>query len=698
MEPRRDSPHVFGKSPYRRTRLLGEPTAPRWRRGLVLGVFVAGLAVGVGLSRVNRPQRLTARAPTPEGDRLAPGSPVEHAEALVGVGGSVCAVTRNERGTREVLCFPGPPVARRDDLVAAPRVFTVPDVRRVTSGGVALDRRGRFYELRREGAPEPLDLPRDPGHGSPRDVIAGTHWSGYALVALTDTGAVRQLTRAQRWQDISVEGPYRARVLGSSEYHVCANLLDGRVRCWERYCERERGDGIDVPFLALPEVEEIVATPIASQGSLISLACSRNTQGAVACATLIQSPRAWAGAYPFVLRGEIGPARQVAVGSHDICVIERSGQVDCAWGPEHDPTDILDGRGATLRHVPTLDGAAEIALARGLGCARWPEGRVRCWGPFVRSGAVIERTRPAPIPDLDHVDQLLASEDGWCALQRGVLVCRDVSIRENDHQSTVRRPRTVEMDGPITSAAFSRRDLCATLEDGSVACEHGGRLVTPPGGRYRSIAAAGDRLCVLDERSQAWCTTADHNPEDAFHRVPAFDGYEQLHNFGGHQCAWRRGAPLRCVRWRYAIENTPRQSPFEGARDVVGVLNGCVLLRNAAVRCPPGVSVSAPALPRAILDALGGSLRVGTGFRSYFHAIGVNGRVALARDVSNGRGGFSRETALIPGLADAQEVTEWSPTCARRGDRRVLCWGQNLGNTLTAVEADRSPRLVPLRR
>jgi hypothetical protein len=600
------------------------------------------------------------------------------------------------------------------------------------SGGLIVDGRGRFHEVGFDGAVRALDLPRDGANGDPIDVVPGPRGHDDGTIARMDSGAVRLLTREGRWSDITTP-PTHARHLAGEANVVCAIVHGGHVRCWPRWPLHAANtdaqtaalrEATNVPHLALADAEEVVvAWPDPSDRDR-SRVCVRGASGAVVCAGIFWPSRDYRAGTQLVtyaepLLGDVPAARHVAVGARDLCVIARDGRVYCAWGPEFDAPRDAGGPSVTLRRAPSLDGAVEIALGHGFGCARWPSGPVRCWGAFVRSGAVVERSTPVPMPDLDHAERILGTYDEWCALQRGGLVCRAASERRSDLQATVPRSRTVSMSHRITSATVDVLSprwerFCASLEGGALECQSAQAFPPPsPSILLHSVAAARERLCALDVRSRAWCTSLIGSYEDSdepFRRATPFDGYERLLVTGEHVCAWRRDAPLRCERSSLADERVPRRSPFEGTRDAVdGLGGGCLLFRDGTVRCPYEETPTATralvsprvsrALPAAIVEALGGAVRRGVGYRDYFYAVGVNGRVAFSRLVSDGRGGWPEgEPSLIQGIDDVQEITVGAIVCARRGDGRVYCWGRNVDNTLTAEEAGRSSRLVPLRR
>ncbi len=395
-------------------------------------------------------------------------------------------------------------------MVDAPRVYQVPDARRVVTGELVVDGHGDIFTLDWYRPATRLDLPPDDANGRPVQIVPHVHGAGYPLVARMTSGAIRFLTRDRRWRDIA-ESPTRARSIAAHRSLLCAILSEGGVHCWERSSmvslemgidEGVRHAGIDVPSLALPVVEEFSLAPNEYEHGGPQLLCARSARGAVACAAVSPSDVALVGAWlisqPVPLQGNVPPARLVAVGAYDVCVIGRDDRVWCAWGPEHDPPSRLDGSPLAFRRVPMLDGVAEIALARGPGCARWPSGTVRCWGPVARGGAVIERWTPVAMSDIDRAERLVAGGDAWCALQRGVLVCR-VAYGSDwyEHRAEVSRPWTIARPERITSASTPAAFLCVTLESGALECGSGeqiARIESPQ--HLHDVVFTGDRRCA----------------------------------------------------------------------------------------------------------------------------------------------------------------------------------------------------------
>lgn len=683
-------------APYRRAPRAPGARSARWR-GVASCLAAAALALGAaalcaraGIARRPSLQRVA------DGDRLAPGSPIEHATSLAsGSPDQVYVVTRTEAGSTEVLVFPGALRTRGGDEVAIPRAIPMPDARRVVSDGYVVDARGRFRGLFPHVGEASLELPADGIHGHAVEVVPEDRRGGSKLVARMDDGVVRYLTDDHRWVDIT-DPPTRARRISGRGEFLCGLLVDGSARCWLR---SYLGDppsyvGSDVPALALPEAEAIVV-------GLGSHVCSLSRSGRVACAWIN-----WPGTTndlhllsgPLALGEDHGPVRSMALGERDLCVIERDGTVRCVRGPERDAIEDLGDRTSVLHRSPLLDGAVEIALATTFGCARWPSGAVRCWGAFMRGGAVRRRDAPVVISDIEHAERLIDGEGHWCALQRGELVCRGLTRRippRNQHEDDG-RPWRVTMHEPITSAVFvDARDghsegvveMCATLRSGAVACDGSGPVGPAGRARLHALTAVGVELCAFDESTRMWCTI-DHA---GFARAPAFDGFHGISALGNDTCAWRDGAPLQCA----LSASERRSSTLAGTRDVVGVLGGSCALRSDGTRlCVGGEAVvTRERLSAPLLASLGGAVRMGAGDVHGACFVGVNGRVACSRSGARGE-----PPTLVAGIDDVEEVISPNPTCARRRDGRVLCWGDNVANTLTWGDAEHSARLVPLRR
>jgi len=270
-----------------------------------------------------------------------------------------------------------------------------------------------------------------------------------------------------------------------------------------------------------------------------------------------------------------------------------------------------------------------------------------------------------------------------------------------DDRGASAAPVTITMPEPVTAAAFFHDEACAVLRSGRVLCvapDGARRALNTP--RARSIAAVDSRACVLDTESRAWCGVRNdaYDPRWSFARVAAFDGVERLATLRSHDCAWADGAPMRCVQSGSAPDEPIEASQFEGTRDAVAAIEeSCALLRNGSLTC--GRETMRETLAPALLAALGGALRAGSGRHDKLCVVGVNGRVACERHTQDERGVTVREApALVPGLERVEELIDVGATCARRADGRVLCWGWNTLNLLTEVEATRAPRLVPLRR
>lgn len=388
--------------------VVAEPSAPRRRsRAWRSAVLVVGLAAHVGASRGRAGWVAMADA---DRDRSGPGAPVEHAVRIAG-GDSVCALTRGATGDAEVVC--APPFAEGEVPRGVPCACTVERwAPSALAGGwvwdawpqaitVGVTPDGRAIQCR-ASEKAATAVPLSPG--APRDrlvEVRSSLWWGVlssgcdagdgalqsGLVVRTASGTLLA-DAAGGWAPVP-GAPQNVRSFAVDEHVWYAASADGVVSSGRLQPPVVQGISFSQarPIRTPPQVRE--AREVVLRGRLL---CVRGGRGDLRCLDLDLG-------VTHDLVGLAGGAVAVAVGDDDLCVRDAGGAWWCARGPAARPLGgALDLR--VFRRPPLLAGAEEVAFARGLGCARWPAGDVRCWGPATHawprapgSGPLVALTR-----------------------------------------------------------------------------------------------------------------------------------------------------------------------------------------------------------------------------------------------------------------------------------------------------------------
>ena len=712
------SPAPLAASPYRTPIALhpGRPPTrpPPWRAALLLSALVAGA--------VSSPKASTCHPP---GDDPAPGAAVEHGRLLAG-GAMPCALTAMHDGTHQVVCAEVDEVTEGIDRRRVSHAWRSPALAQLASCGdgdtvaLGLTADGRVVGFARGGAEaSPWTLPPLAAHG-PITALScdNTLASGMALFAVTRDGAVLRLGRwdhdavsRRAWVETfpaDARGTHLTPRLGDSP---CAVRSDG-VWCPPFDTVGDRAPS-DLALAGASWVEAVGAS---------TWLCARDRAGRVECAHLEQTEDharlVWR---PAALEG--GPRRVGAIAGSmdDLCVRGSASRWWCATGPSQDPPRLLGDARLAVHPEPLLDGAVEVVLHAGSGCARWPDGAVRCWGRHLRGGSFATRG-PVEIPAARDASAVSVEGAGACAIQRGELWCWGVLGSA--------RPRRVALPGDAQTLDAPYVAVGATvylIHEGG----HATPLLNPrgEGAAVVSIAHGWNLLCArrADGRVTCWHAEEDGDDEESAavrhvpERVAALEGYARFEAKNSRMCAWNPGRAGRC--WGHEVVAPPRA--FASVRwrvwdvpahqlDAPTRRDGrCAVYPNGRRDCYEGDTLAdllGVTAPDWALDPEGDFAQL----RRHDDArcdLLPDRHVAcrIDHDVASGRGPYRiAYWRVMPGLRDVRAVSatpRYDPLgygdwlgCALREDGRVFCWGTNVDEVLTVGDADRAPPLVPLRR
>jgi alpha-tubulin suppressor-like RCC1 family protein len=212
----------------------------------------------------------------------------------------------------------------------------------------------------------------------------------------------------------------RIGAISAGEAHACAQLDDGRVRCWGRGIRGQLGNGgtadaeSPVPVMNAAGTRALRGVKSVVGGSSHTCAVLRsgqarcwgnNSSGQLGDGSKEDSPR------PVTVKNAsgTGPLQDVvamAAGDGHSCAVLRSGKVRC-WGANQEG-QLGDGT-TSGRLLPVLvkgtsgSGALTrvVQLDAGLShtCARVSSGQLRCWGDNVQGqlGDGTKKDRPLPV-------------------------------------------------------------------------------------------------------------------------------------------------------------------------------------------------------------------------------------------------------------------------------------------------------------
>jgi len=467
--PSEPAPVTTDGGPYR-SATFARPRRRRVSRGWLLAPLALALVAGIHHvdTSARAPDallasvRLHARAPRP----------LTGATQVIVRDGKALVVTRDGRlhrlgdATQDV----------EGNLVSRARVYFTHGTRRV------LPRGERFLVVATDGTV----------HGaSDYDLAQYTHevpgLAGFVDMAVADVperswhlpafartsdGAVYAWGTDEREEAWRVPGLPRVTELHGGSGDACARGEDGSLWCWNAYSSFREGAESDAPR-RVAELDRVAGFALC-HGRL----CAWTPEGDLRC--LEGYPRA---AKPVPVRDVV----DATLAEKMACARRRGGAVVC-WGNGSVAGITLDAR---PREIATLRGAVEIALDRSssadeyddftptLGCARWADGTVRCWGSdgngALATGTVLARSNATDVRGLHDAVAITAGGDHACALLRdGAVACWGANDRGQLGDGTrVQRgeARVVPGLGDVAELVAGGDHTCARLRrDGRVLC------------------------------------------------------------------------------------------------------------------------------------------------------------------------------------------------------------------------------------
>ena len=332
---------------------------------------------------------------------------------------------------------------------------------------------------------------------------------------------------------------------------------------------------------AVPLLEGKPTAPPDSLSAGFTSTCAHFPDGAAMCWGRVGS---WIDEdKPVWVQGLRG-SKNISVSGSPIWAVMEDGTLTC-WAD--DRADRGCGWGSAVKGQPKihgLSGVAEIAAAKGHGCARLTSGNVVCWGRNNLGQAGIGQAGPGDVAPRDTVTteaiSVAAGEGRSCAVKKdGTVRCWGRRLGK-DAVDTGKPPPTEgpHDDKPVQVAGLAgieqigvgEEHACARSTDGIVRCwgvnnegqlgdgARAGRLAPAP---VRGItdavdlAVGGAHTCALTRSGKVKCwgrnwhgelgdgTTVSRNvPVD----VKGIAASTQIAAGGGHSCALEKSGKMRC--------------------------------------------------------------------------------------------------------------------------------------------------------
>ena len=430
--------------------------------------------------------------------------------------------------------------------------------------------------------------------------VAAISAGGFHTCALTTAGAVKcwgnngqgQLgdnSTTDRSAPVGVSGlGSGVAAISAGQYHTCALITAGAVKCWGRNVEGQQGDGTTTQRSTPVDVVGF-SSGVAAISASREHTCALTTAGAVKC---------WGYNFygqlgdnsmtqrltPVDVVGLASGVAAVAAGVYHTCALTTAGAVKC-WGRNFNGG--LGDNSTTTRLTPVdvvglASGVAAIRAGRYHTCALTTAGAVKCWGRNsegqLGDGSTTQRLMPVDVVSLGSgVAAISAGDFHTCALTTtGAVKCWGYNTNGQLGDNSITNRSTpvdvVNLGSGVAAISGAIRHTCALTTAGAMKCWG-----------YNSDGQLGDGS-----------TTQQSTPVGVFNLG---SGVVAISTGELHTCALTTVGAVKC--WGYNAfgqlgdnSMTDRSTPV----DVVGLASGvaaisagsshtCALTTTGAVKC-----------------------------------------------------------------------------------------------------------------
>ena len=437
----------------------------------------------------------------------------------------------------------------------------------------------------------------------------------------------------------------------AGDNHTCARLSSGKVMCWGDNSYGQLGRGGTGSSSGIPkEVQNLSHAQEIAVGW--GHTCARLSSGKVMCWGRNSSGQLGRGGTgsssssgtPKEVKN-LSHAQEIATGDNHTCARLSSGKVRC-WGDNSSGQLGRGGTGSssgTPKEVKNLSRAQEIVAGGSHTCARLGNKKVMCWGyngygQLGRGGTGSSSSSGTPkeVKNLSHAQEIVAGGSHTCArLSSGKVMCWGYNSSSQLGRggigsiSSSGTPKEVQNLSHAQEIAAGRAHTCARVGSGKVMCwganssgqlgrgSTGSSFGTPKEVKNLShaqeVAVGGSHTCVRVGSGKVMCWGANSSGQ-----------------LGRGSTGSSFGTPKEVQNLSHAQEIA------------VGWLHTCARVGNKKVMC-----------------------------------WGANSSGQLGRG-GTGSSSSSGNPKEVQNLSHAQEIAVgWLHTCARVGNKKVMCWGAN---------------------